>query len=302
MGSVDMDAQVDLSGLTSIERELLRVGVMEWERSDVGRERVVQLLGFEDRSTLKADVERLAGLIKAASSMSRRDCRRALLATELAFSSETVGWARDWSADTGFADRETITVLRSVQEKIAGIVHGSVDGLVAIEHEAQPAWCPISMDDDDEYWAGFYQRFAFRPGMSIAEPAISEPAPSVTLDLSPICSARDVHEAAAGMDAVNSLALLAWVRVLAPETSLVVLDWQHQTHRFWPHRHACQPDPQWQTEVFPNGDYYVFLTEDMSTGTFGHPWQQTLCVFGEPLVSALVPMLASWLPVKRDNR
>ena len=302
MTSVDMDAQVDLSGLTSIERELLRVGVMEWERSDDGRERVAQLLGFEDRSTLNADVERLAGLINAASSMSRRDCRRILLATELAFSSETAGWARDWSVDTGFADRETITVLRSVQEKIAGIVHGSADRLAAIEHQAQPAWSPISMDHDDEHSRGFHQRFAFRPGMSIAEPAINEPAGSVTLDLSPIFTARDVHEAAAGMNAVNSLGLLAWVSVLAPETSLLVLDWQHQTHRFWPHRFACQPDPQWQTEVFPNGDYYIFLTEDMSTGTFGHPWQQTLCVFGEPLVSALVPMLAGWLPVKRDNR
>jgi len=58
----------------------------------------------------------------------------------------------------------------------------------------------------------------------------------------------------------------------------------------------------WPTTVFPNGDYTIFLTEDMSTGTFGHPWEQTLCVFGEPMVSALVPMLASWLPIKRSNR
>jgi hypothetical protein len=52
MGAVDIDAEVDLSGFTSVERELLRLGVMEWERSDDGRERVAQLLGFENRSTL----------------------------------------------------------------------------------------------------------------------------------------------------------------------------------------------------------------------------------------------------------
>lgn len=36
-------------------------------------------------------------------------------------------------------------------------------------------------------------------------------------------------------------------------------------------------------------------------GTFGHPWEQTLCVFGEPLVSALAPLLTSWLPIKRSS-
>lgn len=302
MDAVEMDAQADFGGLSSVERELLRLGVMEWERSGGDREQVAQLLGFGSREALRVDVARLAGLIGAGGSMSRRDCRRVLLATELAFSSETLGWARDWSADTGFGDRETITLLRSVQEKVAGIVHGSRDRLDAAEHQAQPAWCPIPLDDDDEYWAGFYERFAFRPGMDEPEPAIDEPTPSVTFDLGPIFTARDVHEFAAGMAAVNSLALLAWVRAVAPETSLVVLDWQHQTYRFWPHRLACQPDQQWQTEVFPNGDYYIFLTEDLSTGTFGHPWQRTLCVFGDPLISTLAPMLESWLPVKRDNR
>ncbi|SDZ21211.1 Protein of unknown function [Micromonospora pattaloongensis] len=126
--------------------------------------------------------------------------------------------------------------------------------------------------------------------------------PSVTVDLRPIFAARSHLGFAAGANAVNSLTLLSLVRTLEPDTSLVVLDWQHQMYRFWPHRFACLPDPQWQTEVFPTGDYYIFLTEDMSTGTFGHPWEKTLCVFGEPLVSSLVPLLTSWPPTKRSNQ
>jgi hypothetical protein len=51
--------------------------------------------------------------------------------------------------------------------------------------------------------------------------------------------------------------------------------------------------------VFPDGDYYVFMTEDMTIGTFGHPWRQTLCIFGARLVESLVPKLTAWLPVKR---
>jgi hypothetical protein len=239
-----MEAQVDLSSLTPVERELLRLGIAEWERPEGDREAAVDLLGYGDRRELSSDVQRLAGLLDASRPMSRRDCRRLLLATELAFASETLGWSRDWTP--------------------------------------------------------FHQRFAFRPGMR-SWPAIEEPRPSVTFDLGPLFAGSHA-QFAAGADAINSLTLLALIRVLDPDTSVVVLDWQHQTYRFRPHLFACQSDQQWPTTVFPNGDYYIFLTDDMSTGTFGHPWEQTLCVFGEQLMSALVPTLTSWLPVKRSNR
>ena len=38
--------------------------------------------------------------------------------------------------------------------------------------------------------------------------------------------------------------------------------------------------------VLPNGDYYLYLAPDLSFGTFGHPWEQTICVFGAPLLAA----------------
>ncbi|GGQ83639.1 hypothetical protein GCM10010166_62250 [Couchioplanes caeruleus subsp. azureus] len=292
--------QVDLTQLTPVERELLRLGIMEWERPEGDRDTVVHLLGYTDRRELRSDVGRLGGILDTARSMSRRDCRRLLLATELAFASETLGWARDWAADTGFTDHDTITVLRGLQERLAGIVHGTTDHLGEIPPPAPPAWVPIPMDADDPYWASFNQRFAFRPGMR-SWPAIEEPGPSVTIDLEPIFAGGHA-QFASGAAAVDSLTLAALTRVLDADTGLVVLDWQHQSYRFWPHRFACQPHQQWPTTVFPNGDYYIFLTEDMNTGTFGHPWEQTLCVFGEPLVSALVPTLTSWLPIKRSNR
>ena len=256
-----MEAQVHLTDLTPVERELLRLGITEWERSEGDREAVVGLLGYGDRRELRSDVHRLAGLLDASRPMSRRDCRRLLLATELAFASETLGWARDWTSDTGFTDRDTITVLRGIQERLAGIIHGGADRLIETIPSARPAWEPIPMDVDDRYWNPFYERFAFRPGME-SWPAIEEPRPSVTIDLGPIFAGSH-PEFSAGANAVNSLALVALTKVLAPDTSVVVLDWQHQTYRFWPHRFACRPDQQWPTTVFPNGDYYIFLTDDM---------------------------------------
>jgi hypothetical protein len=125
---VDMEAQVDMAGLTQVERELLRLGVMQWGRSEGSegsKDLAARVLDCVDRRGLRSDVERPASLIDAASRMSRRDCRRLLLATELAFASESLGWSRDWVADTGFIDHDTITVLRGIQEKLAGIIHGT---------------------------------------------------------------------------------------------------------------------------------------------------------------------------------
>jgi hypothetical protein len=130
--------------------------------------------------------------------------------------------------------------------------------------------------------------------------ASREPSQSVTFDLSPVFSGSQA-EFAVGRRAINALALVAMIRTVAVTERLLVLDWQHPSYWFWPHRQAVSDDGQWPVEVFPNGDYCIFLTEDMTAGTFGHPWEETLCVFGERFVSTLVPMLASWLPVKRSK-
>lgn len=162
------------------------------------------------------------------------------------------------------------------------------------------AWEQIPEEEYEDFWAPFDARFRFRPRLHESEAGIDEPSGSVTLDLSPIFAGQH-SQFAAGEDAVNALALLGMTEVFPNDQRLLVLDWQHPSYWFWPHRQALHSDKTWPVEVFPDGDYYVFLTEDMTAGTFGHPWRQTLCVFGERLVEVLVPRLASWLPVKRRN-
>lgn len=160
------------------------------------------------------------------------------------------------------------------------------------------AWEEIRDEEYETFWAPFDARFQFRPGVQDNGAGIDEPPGSVTIDLSPIFTGQH-SQFAAGGNAVNALALLAMTEVFPDDQRLLVLDWQHPSYWFWPHRQALQSKQDWQVEVFPNGDYYIFLTEDMTVGTFGHPWRQTLCVFGTPLVESLVPKLAAWLPVKR---
>lgn len=160
------------------------------------------------------------------------------------------------------------------------------------------AWTELSRAEYDDSWATFNTLFRFRAGVSPeAWPAIAEPIPSVTFDLSGI---EDGPRRGAAYDAVNAEALRAFVWGL-PDAELIVLDWQHPAYRFRPASQALTWRPKWRVPVYPDGDYYAFLTEDFSEGTFGHPWEQTLCVIGELLGATLGRSLETWLPVKRRN-
>ncbi|MER6171152.1 DUF2716 domain-containing protein [Streptosporangium sp. NPDC001681] len=163
------------------------------------------------------------------------------------------------------------------------------------------AWQQIEIERYEDGWTPFDARFAFRPySRRDGEPAISEPTPSLTIDLAPIF-ASDPAQFTAAQNAVNALGLLAMTRAFAESQHLLVLDWQHPSWWFWPHRQALAETVGWPVEIFPNGDYSIFLSEDMTNGTFGHPWEQTLCIFGSSLLTELAPLLTSWLPVKRAH-
>lgn len=160
------------------------------------------------------------------------------------------------------------------------------------------AWEQIA--DYVRFWTPFDDRFRFRPSMDPATwPAIAEPPGSVTFDLSPIF-ARDVRGFGADKAALERLVLEALLETFADGTRLVALDWHHLSYWFWPHRQDRLGEP-WSIEPFPDGDYHILLTEDLGQGTFGHPWEQTFCVFGTELAPRLVPRLSDWLPVKRTH-
>lgn len=83
----------------------------------------------------------------------------------------------------------------------------------------------------------------------------------------------------------------------------MVLDWQHAAYELVPAIEILDDAPKDQVNgyptVYPDGDYYAFLTPDFSEGTFGHPWEPSLCVIGSRLVDTLGRSLATWLPIKR---
>lgn len=149
----------------------------------------------------------------------------------------------------------------------------------------ETAWTPLDPDEYKRAWDGFYDTFAFTPSVRPESfPGIEEPVPSVTYDLSPIFSAGPETFARAE-GSVRDTVLRGLRAITATDQPLVALDWQHPCYWFRPHVLDRPEDPdEWRIPVFPNGDYYIFPTTTMDQGVVGHPWEQTLCIWGPELL------------------
>lgn len=115
--------------LTDGERRLLRFGLSEWSGPTKGTEELAVAMGFESLADLYEQTTRIAAGIKACQPQTRTDWTRALLATEIVFSSNVVGSGLDWNITTGIADDTALDLLRGIQRKVpTGGVIGSVFG------------------------------------------------------------------------------------------------------------------------------------------------------------------------------
>jgi hypothetical protein len=179
-----------------------------------------------------------------------------------------------------------------------------------------PGWEPMPDDVETQLVDAFTSRFSFRPSIEPREwPSITEPTPSVTLDLSPTWAdgmARDPDELILGL----------LVAAFPAGQRLAAINYNHSAWWFWPHQFSAvsRESPyseiptreimvkpgvfiaadSWHVHPFPNGDYSIVMSDDMSAGTFGHPWEQTLCIFGATLIEATGALTSYW-PVKRHQ-
>ena len=148
--------------------------------------------------------------------------------------------------------------------------------LAALRDRVVTVWEGMSPKDCEVMWKKVKQVMGFRPSTQSSEwPGILEPRGSVTFKLA--------GPSVSVVDDLNARALSAF-RSLCPEgRRIAALDWEHSCYWFDPHREV----ETWEIDLYPNGDYYMFLASDLAWGTFGHPWEGTLCVWGEKLMSSL---------------
>ncbi|MGD1904778.1 MAG: DUF2716 domain-containing protein [Leptolyngbyaceae cyanobacterium] len=153
-------------------------------------------------------------------------------------------------------------------------------------------WSELSEHEYATIWNRFYTDFKFKPDYyERLKPAIVEPSPFVTFDL----SAVNLSDKAT-MD-IDRLFLDSFRTITSTGRVMYSLDWQHTCYRFDPHAVDDIGPIGW----YPDGDYYIFLADDFSFGTFGHPWQRLICVFGVSLLGHVENSLRNRLAVLRES-
>ncbi|MFD0206059.1 MULTISPECIES: DUF2716 domain-containing protein [Saccharothrix] len=165
----------------------------------------------------------------------------------------------------------------------------------------EDAWVELDRGFQEPLWADFVEEFGFRPGIGPEDyPAIREPTPSVTWDLRPLYERFGGHSRPLAQVVCDVLRECTeyW-------ESVVAHDWVHPSVLYRPHRVLDVTDLEhWDVELIPNGDYVIFVAKDLSFGVFGHPWEQSLCFFGEPAVRAVERVNSGLLTrvLRRDGR
>jgi hypothetical protein len=147
----------------------------------------------------------------------------------------------------------------------------------------EDAWVDLDWDAGKVLWAEFAERFQFRSGVDPRDwPAIVEPVPSVVWDLSPVFTGEYSGGFAAGCRDVAALVLGTLQDCTEWYETVLFHDWVHPSHLFRPHKvDGPNEVPGWDVGgLFPNGDYTIFVGRDYAFGILGHPWEQSLCVFG----------------------
>ncbi|MEU1897575.1 DUF2716 domain-containing protein [Nocardiopsis dassonvillei] len=191
---------------------------------------------------------------------------------------EADGELRRMYLDAGFQE---VTTVRSY--------HWSPAGVPAVE---RPVRQLLFDPEHDELWDRFYERFSFKPSIEV-HPGIREPVDSATWFLD-----RPNDPELEQIVVPEALALAR------PDEPLYWLNWNHTGYRFDPRRVGGPGQPEVPGQVFPDGDYYIYTTHNLRLGTFGHPWENTLCVFGRDLLARVENGLTALLgePTRRDGR
>jgi len=163
---------------------------------------------------------------------------------------------------------------------------------------------PVVVLSEAEYrhvWDRFSADFRFQPSMSpLTWPAIAEPLASTTWSLTPL----DDDPGHARLDRLTAVVKQGLASCAGPRGTLYALDWQHTSYRFTPAETGGPGQPAWPLSPYPDGDYYVYLSEDFRTGSFGHPWEESLCLFGAELLDSVSAEVGQVLgpPIRRSGQ
>jgi len=142
------------------------------------------------------------------------------------------------------------------------------------------------------FWSKIYNEFGFKPSTK-RFPSFSTPKPFVKYDISNCYDEKLVRD-------FENKAVKAFQEITQPGELFYALDWQHECYWANPRLEFPTQIPwrvdngDWIISIYPDGDYHFFIAKDFSWGILGHPWENTVTIYGGKLIrcfSAYPPIL-----------
>lgn len=142
--------------------------------------------------------------------------------------------------------------------------------------EGKPwSWIPMTQAEDEKIWHVIDQQFQFAPSTTVF-PSYHVPSPFVTYEV-------DYEK----REEIEQTLKRILTEVTVEGERVMALDWNHQGYWIDPRRPFLRDEEgDWMIPAVPDGDYSFFIARDFRWGYLGHPWEGSITLFGEDLISA----------------
>ncbi|MGN7854066.1 DUF2716 domain-containing protein [Exiguobacterium acetylicum] len=164
----------------------------------------------------------------------------------------------------------------AVQEGAAYTVRSPQGATFDLIGEGKPwSWIPMTQAEDKKIWHVIDQQFQFTPSTTVF-PSYHSPSPFITYEV----DYEKREEIEQTLKRILTELTVEGERVMA-------LDWNHQGYWIDPRRTFLRNEEgDWMIPAVPDGDYSFFIARDFRWGYLGHPWEGSITLFGEDMISA----------------
>ncbi|MGB2993026.1 MAG: DUF2716 domain-containing protein [Paenisporosarcina sp.] len=148
-------------------------------------------------------------------------------------------------------------------------------------------WIELSALECKGVWDKIYDEFDFKPSIS-KFPSFEVRTSFITYDVSPYLNwSGDSDTYDEIYSDLEDKSLLVFQELTQKNEYLYAVDWQHEGYWLNPHLELPKSEfNEWTVPIFPNGDYYFFIHKNFEWGLLGHPWEETITIFGKELINS----------------
>ncbi|GIN84779.1 hypothetical protein J6TS2_11650 [Heyndrickxia sporothermodurans] len=146
-------------------------------------------------------------------------------------------------------------------------------------------WIELTHDEEKNVWSKILNDFQFSPSIS-KFPSFILPGAFITYNISTYLNwPGDLEEYEMIYKDLEEKSLFAFQELTDPDEYFYALDWQHPCYWVNPYLEFPRDDfNEWTIPIFPDGDYYFFIQKEFNWGFLGHPWEESITIFGSELI------------------